>query len=37
MGRGGKGEREANHKRLSRIENKLKVDGERWARDGLDV
>ena len=28
-------EREANHKRLLTAENKLRVDGRRWAKDGL--
>jgi len=39
MERGGgkKGERETNHKRLSRIENNLlRVDGGRWVGDVLD-
>jgi len=29
-------ERETNHKRLLKIENKLRVDGGRWVVDGLD-
>jgi len=33
---GEKREREANHKRLLTMENKLKVDGQRWLGDGLD-
>ena len=28
--------REANHKRILTIENKLRVDGDRWAGDGLN-
>ena len=38
--RGGKRkkkERVTNHKRLLKIENKLRVDGGRWGGDGLDV
>ena len=37
MGRGKrkKGETETNHKRFLTIENKLRVDGRRWAGDGL--
>ena len=35
MGRGKK-EKEANHKKLLAIENKLRVDGGRWVGDGLD-
>ena len=31
-----KRERKANHKRLLTIEDKLRVDGRRWAEDGLD-
>ena len=36
LGRGGREEREANHKRLLMIENKLWVDGGRLVGDGLD-
>ena len=31
-----KREREANHRRLLTIENKLRVDGARWVEDGLN-
>ena len=36
IGEGGKKERGANHKRLLTIENKLKVNGEEVAGDGLN-
>ena len=40
MGRGKKKKkkraRETNHKRLLTMENKLRVDGDRWVADGLD-
>ena len=38
IGRGGKekGERQANHKRFSTIENKLRVGGGEVSGDGLD-
>ena len=36
VGRGGKGEGETNYKRLSMIENKLRIDRRRWVGDGLD-
>ena len=36
MGRGKKREREANHKRLLTVENKLRVNGGRWVGDGLN-
>ena len=36
MGSGEKKRKEGNHKRLLRIENKLRVDGGKWAGDGLD-
>ena len=29
--------REANHKKLFAIENKLRVDGRRWVGDGLNA
>ena len=32
---GGGGERETNHKRPLELENKLRLDGGRWAGDGL--
>ena len=31
-----KQEREANHRSLLMIENKLRVDGRRWVEDGLN-
>ena len=34
MGSREKGERETNHKRLSMIENKLRVGGIRWVGNG---
>ena len=35
-GKGKKRQKEADHKRLLMIENKLRVDGGKWMGDGLD-